>query len=197
MHRKQNLSIATMATIGALALAALTLVSLTGCRSRTDRTDGGGVLLSISQFQMAPTQFILHKLSDPNATLPSVPTVTLQNVIKDPSPSATSMLENIELTSYQVVYSRADTGKRVPPPLVAKFGGVVPVNGTLNITNLNVIANNQVDTLPISDLVQFGVDRETNSTIITLNLSITFFGRTLSGKDVASTPAGFTMEVFQ
>ncbi len=197
MHRKQNLSIATMATIGALALAALTLVSLAGCQSRTDRTDGGGVLLSISQFQMAPTQFILHKLSDPNATLPSVPTVTLQNVIKDPSPSSTSMLENIELTSYQVVYSRADTGKRVPPPLVAKFGGVVPVNGTLNITNLNVIANNQVDTLPISDLVQFGVDRETNSTIITLNVSITFFGRTLSGQDVASTPAGFTMEVFQ
>lgn len=194
MHRKQNLSIATIAV---LALSALALVSLMGCQSRTDRTDGGGVLLSISQFQMAPTQFILHKLSDPNATLPSVPTVTLQNVVKDPSPSSTSMLENIELTSYQVVYSRADTGKRVPPPLVVNFGGVVPVNGTLNITNLNVIANNQVDTLPISDLVQFGVDRETNSTIITLNLSITFFGRTLSGKDVASTPAGFTMEVFQ
>jgi len=178
-------------------LAAAVLTCVLGCNARTDRTDGGGVLLSISQFQLAPTQFILHKLADPNAVLPAVPTVTLQNVVKDPTPSATSMLENVELTSYQVVYTRADTGRRVPPPLVQKFGGVVPVNGTLNITNLNVIANNQVDTLPISDLLQFGIDRETNSTIIALNLSITFFGRTLSRKEVQSTPAGFTMEVFQ
>jgi hypothetical protein len=178
-------------------LAALALTCLLGCNGRTDRTDGGGVLLSISQFQNAPTQFMLHTLADPNTFLPFVPTVTLQNVVKDPTPATTSMLENVELTSYEVIYTRADTGKTAPPPLVVNFGGVVPVNGTLNITNLTVLANNQVQSRPISDLVQFGVDRETNSTFITINLSIRFFGRTLSGKEVQTTPAGFTMEVFQ
>jgi len=178
-------------------LAAVALTGLAGCQSRTDRTDGGGVLLSVSQLSMPPTQFILHKLSDPNAVLPFIPTVTIQNVVKDPSPGSTSMLENVELTSYEVVYTRADTGKRVPPPLVESFGGVVPVNGTLAINNLNVLANNQVNSLPISDIAQFGIDRETNSTFIVLNVSIRFFGRTLSGKQVQTTPSGFTMEVFQ
>jgi hypothetical protein len=180
-------------TLIVLAVAALGLL---GCNSRTDRTDSGGVLLSISQLSMPPTQFVLHNLQT-NPLLPSIPTVTLQNLVADPTAATTSMLENVELTSYEVVYTRADTGKRVPPPLVAKFGGVVPANGTLSITTLPILFNNQVDTPPISDIAQFGVDRETNSTIIVLNVSLRFFGHTLSGKDVASTPAGFTMEVFQ
>jgi len=183
--------------IAALVLAAGALVALLGCNGRTDRTDGGGVLLSVTQMNLPPNQFVLHKLSDPNAVLPNIPTTTLQNIVKDPSAATTSQLENIELRSYQVVYTRADTGTRVPPPLVESLAGVVPVNGTFSINNLNVIANNQVATLPISDILNFGVDRETNSTIIVLNLTITFFGRTLSGKEVQSAPAGFTMEVFQ
>jgi len=189
MNRKKTTLVAVV--------TAMALTCLTGCQSRTDRTDGGGVLLSVSQLSMPPTQFILHKLSDPNAVLPFIPSVTIQNLVKDPSPGSTSMLENVELTSYEVIYTRADTGKRVPPPLVENFGGVVPVNGTLGIVNLNILANNQLNSLPISDIAQFGIDRETNSTFIVLNLSIRFFGRTLSGKQVQSTPAGFTMEVFQ
>ena len=195
MDRKRTTSLTAPAAIAALsALAALALVCL-GCNGRTDRTDSGGVLLSVTQLNLAPTQFILHNLQT-NPVLPSIPTVTLQNVVKDPSAATTSQLENIELRSYQVVYTRADTGKRVPPPLVESLAGVVPVNGTFSINNLNVITNNQVDTPPISDILNFGVDRETNSTIITLNVTITFFGRTLSGQEVQSTPAGFTMEVF-
>jgi hypothetical protein len=183
--------------IAALTLAASALVGLLGCNARTDRTDGGGVLLSVTQLNLAPTQFILHNLQNAGALLPAIPTVTLQNVVKDPSAPVTSQLENIELRSYQIVYTRADTGTRVPPPLVEPLSGVVPVNGTFSIMNLGVIRNNQLFTPPISDLVDFGVDKETNSQIVVLNLRLTFFGRTLSGKEVQSEPAGFTMEVFQ
>jgi hypothetical protein len=182
--------------IAALTLAAFALVGLLGCNARTDRTDGGGVLLSVTQMNLAPTQFIISDLQTNGNLLPSIPTVTLQNVVKDPSAPVTSQLENIELRSYQVVYTRADTGTRVPPPLVEPLGGVVPVNGTFSITNLGVLRNNQFLSPPISDLVNFGVDKETNSQIIVLNLRITFFGRTLSGKEVSSAPTGFTMEVF-
>lgn len=196
MERKRTIPTPKPAALAALtALAALALVCL-GCNGRTDRTDGGGVLLSVTQMNQAPTQFILHNLQT-NPVLPSISTVTLQNIVKDPSAPTTSQLENIELRSYQVVYTRADTGTRVPPPLVANLAGVVPVNGTLSITDLTVITNNQLNTLPISDILNFGIDRETNSTIITLNVTVTFFGRTLSGQEVQSAPAGFTMEVFQ
>jgi hypothetical protein len=191
MDRKKTTLIAALQVIAAGAL-----VCLLGCNARTDRTDGGGVLLSVTQLQLPPTQFVLHNLTT-NPVLPSIPTVTLQNVVKDPSAPTTSQLENIELRSYEVTYTRADTGKRVPPPLVASIGGVVPVNGTFNINTLPVIYNNQVDTPPISDIAQFGVDRETNSTIIVLNVNLRFFGRTLSGQEVQSNTVGFTMEVFQ
>ena len=187
---------ATLATLATLALLAVALTGLLGCQSRTDRTDGGGVLLSVSQVSLPPTQFILPKTSTTTLTLPAIMSLTLQNIVKDPTPTSTSMLENVELNEYEVSYTRADSGTRVPPPLIAAIGGVVPVNGTLLITNLNVLANNQVDTLPISDIASFGVDRETNSTIIVLNVSIRFFGKTLSGQSVQTTPSGFTMEVF-
>jgi hypothetical protein len=188
--KKTNLA----AVLAALSVLALTLI---GCQSRTDRTDGGGVLLSVSQLSMPPTQFVLPADQTATFTLPAINAVTIQNLVKVPTPTATCMLENVELSSYQVTYRRADTGTRVPPPMVASFGGVVPVNGTLLINNLNVLSNNQVSSLPISDIAQFGIDRETNSTIIVLNVSIRFFGRTLSGQEVQTTPSGFTMEVFR
>jgi len=180
-----------------LLIAAAVLFGLLGCQSRTDRTDSGGVLLSVTQLDMPPTQFVIHNLQTNGNLLPAISTVTLQNVVADPSAASTSQLENIELRSYEVIYTRADTGTRVPPPLVEPIGGVVPVNGTDTITNLGVIRNNQYTSPPISDIVNFGVDRETNSQIIVLNLSIRFYGRTLSGKEVVSAPTGFTMEVFQ
>jgi len=167
------------------------LIVLAGCQGRTDRTDSGGVLLSAS-FNLQPTQFVTSTAT----TLPSIPTTTIQNIVADPT-GVSSTLENVELRSYQVVYTRADRGTRVPPPLVEPLSGIVPVNGSLSITNLTVLTNAQAGNPPISDIANFGVDRETGSTVISLNLSVTFFGRTLSGKEVASAPTGFTMEVIQ
>lgn len=180
-----------MTTRARIFIAAGLLLALAGCQGRTDRTDSGGVLLSAS-FNLPPTQFIT---SAPGA-LPSIPTTTINNIVADPA-GVSSSLENVELRSYQIIYTRADTGTRVPPPLVEPLSGIVPVGGSLTIQNLNVIANNQFLNEPISDIASFGVDRETGSRLVTLNLSVTFFGRTLSGKEVASTPTGFTMEVFQ
>ncbi len=167
------------------------LIAFAGCQGRTDRTDSGGVLLSAS-FSLPPTQFVTSTAT----ALPVVQTTTIQNVIADPS-GISSSLENVELRSYQVVYTRADRGTRVPPPLVEPLSGIVPANGSLSITNLAVLTNAQAGNPPISDIVNTGVDSETGSTVISLNLSVTFYGRTLSGKEVASAPTGFTMEILQ
>ncbi len=178
-----------MTTRARIFFAAGLLLALAGCQGRTDRTDSGGVLLSAS-LNLPPTQFV----TSTSTTLPTISTVTLQSVLADPT-GVSSMLENIELRSYQIVYTRADTGTRVPPPLVEPLSGIVPVNGTLSIMNLSVLNNAQAGNPPISDIANFGVDQETGSTVVLLNLSLTFFGRTLSGKEVASAPTGFTMEV--
>ncbi|HEX9942322.1 MAG TPA: hypothetical protein VGG03_09920 [Thermoanaerobaculia bacterium] len=169
----------------ALALAA------GSCRSRTDRSEGS-VLLSVSRFNVLPSSV---SLSSPDPAQFTIGTITLRNIPKDPT-GATSSLQDIELRSYEVRYRRRDTGSRVPPPSVQGIFGIVPVGGTTDLINLGYLFSDQILSQPLRDLLDFGVDRETGTAVIVLDVTLRFFGRTLSGDDVVSEPATFTIEVF-
>lgn len=171
----------------ALTCAALAFV---GCESRTDKVDGGGVLLSLSDFDGLP---VVVSASGDCCNV-AVDEMTLQNVVKDPN-GTTSDLMNVEIQSYEVVYTREDTGTRVPPKLVQAIFGVVPVNGTSTLNDYPVMRTDQFNNVPIKDFLDFGYDRETGSTVIRLKFGIRFFGRTLSGKPVESAPAYFSVEI--
>jgi len=170
-----------------VALAAVALAFL-GCESRTDKTDGGGVLLSISDFDGLPINV------SASSSLAQIESITVQSVVKDPFGS-TSDLMNVELQSYEVVFTRADTGTRNPPKLVEAIFGVVPVGGTFELENGPFMRIDQFNTVPIRDLVDFGYDTQTGSAVIRLTVAIRFFGRTLSGDAVDSAPAYFTIDV--
>lgn len=179
-----------LAQSGLLALAMLGVLS---CEERTDRTDGGGVLLSVSDFQFGNITIPISVNSE--GLFVQGDSITLQNVVKNPD-AETSELMNVELDSYRVVYRRVDRGTRVPPPYVVAAFGVVPVNGTDTIENFNLLGPDQLRNPPLSDLlfVNGGFDRETGSQIVSLELEITFFGRTLSGDRVASAPARMRLD---
>ncbi len=170
----------------------LLAVSLLGCESRTDRTDGGGVLLSITDFDGLP---ITLAVNSSNGFL-QVGEIQITNVVKNPD-IVGSILMNVEIESYEVTYSRGDTGTIVPPTLVRGLFGVVPVNGVFTVENLPVLAPEQFNVPPISDLlfVNGGFDKETGSRQILLNFHLRFFGRTLSGDAVQTAPASFTVTV--
>ena len=102
---------------------------------------------------------------------------------------------NVEIQSYEVTYTRADTGTRVPPKLVNYIFGIAPVNGTFELDNGPFMRAEQFNTVPILDLKNLGIDSETGSRQIRLNVGLRFFGRTLSGDRVESTTAFFTLEV--
>ncbi|HEX3556840.1 MAG TPA: hypothetical protein VIA62_26755 [Thermoanaerobaculia bacterium] len=163
-------------------------VAVAGCRSRTDRS-AGTVILSVSDFNGLPVSVSL-RTGGPF----QIGRVTLRNVAKD-STGTTSDLQTIELRSYEIVYRRRDTGTRVPPASVQAIFGQVTVNGTKDIINLPILLSDQILSEPLKDLVDFGVDRETGTAVIVLDVSMTFFGRTLSGDDIATAPATFTLEV--
>ncbi len=173
-------------TVSLLSLAVLVL-ALGSCRSRTDRSEGS-VLLSVTDFDGLPLS--VSATAGPT----SIGEVTLRNFTKDPS-GTTSDLQSIELRSYEVRFSRRDTGTRVPPPMVKSIFSLVPVNGTATITNLPFLTADQLLNPPLSDLATTGADRETGSQVIVLNVSLRFFGRTLAGDNIASDPASFTVEV--
>jgi hypothetical protein len=177
------------AVLSFLLFAALVV---TGCNSRAERSSGT-VLLELSSLGTVPVNLSLSQAAATPGSF-QLPTVTLENLLKDPTTTGTSF-QDIELRSYQITYRRRDTGTRVPPSIVGNVAGTVPAGGTDTITNLPFFTNNQLLSPPLSDLTNFGRDTETGSAIIVLDVSIQFFGRTVSGDDVASNTATFTLEV--
>jgi len=170
----------------ALLLLVLAL-SFAGCRSRTDKSEGT-VILSISNFNLLPVA-----ISAKNGPF-SIPTTTMTSVAKDPT-GTTSTLQTIELSSYEVTFTRRDTGTRVPPPLVASIFGNITVGGTFSITDLPFMKTDQTLNPPLLDLAQKGVDSETGSAVIVLDCHLRFFGRTLAGDNIVSQTASFTIDV--
>lgn len=172
-------------TFFALALA----LAVGACDSRTERTDGGGVLLSIEDFDELPITVSV------NGGIVQIGEVTVANIPKEPG-GATSALMNVEIHSYEVTFTRADQGTRIPVPFVRGLFGVAPVNGTFVVENLPVVGLDQIENLPLSDLLfeNGGIDTETGDDRIALNLRLRFFGRTLSGDEVETAPAAFTID---
>jgi hypothetical protein len=177
-----------------LLLLIVPALAMASCRERTDRSEGT-VLLSVSHFDRLPVSVSINSEINGTGVPFSIGTVTLRNVAKDPT-GTTGPLQDIEITAYEVTFRRRDTGTRVPAPIVQPLFGNVPVNGTLDINNLNFLLVSQVQEQPLRDLRDFGVDRETGTTVVVFDVIMRFFGRTLSGDDVVSAPAAFTLEVF-
>ena len=180
-----------MRKVANLLLIVCLVVVFTACESRTDRTDSGGVVLSITDFDELPIAVSVNS----TGAFVTVGEINVENVSANPN-GVTSDLMNVEIVSYEVLYSRADGGTRVPSKYVRGIFGVAPVGGELTIEGLPVMGPDQLTTEPLSDLLweQGGFDRETGEARITLNFALRFFGRTLSGDAVSTAPALFTVE---
>jgi hypothetical protein len=170
-------------------------LAVTSCRSRTDRSPGT-VVLSVTRFNGLPVSVSLSSAGSSGQF--QIGDVTLTNFFKDPTVNTPMghQLEGIELKSYEITYRRRDSGSRVPPPSVlGTFGLVPPSGGILDLLNLPFLTSDQILSPPLKDLLDFGRDTETGTAVIVLDVSLRFFGRTLSGDEVASAPATFTIEV--
>ncbi len=175
-----------------VALAGILMLGMLACEQRTDRTDGGGVLLTFGQIDWSAVTSVGTAVASGGA---SIDTVTLVSVAKDPT-GVTSSLMDVELQSFEVSFRRADTGTRLPPVLVRTFPGVIPVNGSLTISGMFFMLDGQLENPPLSDLLAIngGIDTETGADSILLDVSIVFFGRTLSGDEVLSAPLRKTVQ---
>ena len=180
-----------------LAKISLTLALLllsAGCGdSRLARTDGGGVLLSVQDFDGLPNVVDVSAIRGPGFAV--IEQVTIQSIVRDID-GDTSDLMTVEMQSYEVTYTRADGGTRVPPPLVEKVFGSVGPGATIVYDNLPFLRSAQLNTPPLSDLFieNGGFDKEIDETSILLNVNLRFFGRSLSGEAVDTAPVRFTVE---
>lgn len=174
-------------------LPVVVLALLVGCDSRVERTDGGGVLLSVTDFDGLPT--VVSANAARLLGIVTIDEITIESIVRDID-GDTSALMNVEMQSYEVTFTRADGGTQVPPPLVQKIFGIVPVGGTETYDNLPILLSDQIERRPLSDLFieNGGFDKETGRTSILMNLTIRFFGRSIAGEAVDSAPVSFTVE---
>lgn len=171
----------------ALFALLILVAAFSGCRSRTDRSEGA-VLLSVTDFDELPA--VVSVSRGPF----SIGEITVRNIPKDPLGS-TSDLQSVEIRSYEVVFVRRDSGRRVPPPLSQSVFGLIPAGGDTVFNNLPLLTSDQLLSPPLSDLARTGVDSETGSRVVVLDARLRFFGRTLAGDNIVSSTAPFTIEV--
>lgn len=176
----------------ALVALAAVLAGLAGCSDRVDESEGG-VILSVTDFDGLPAQVSVNAVGFP--PLVTIGEVTIENLPKDANGN-TGDLMNVEMQSYEVVYARVDSGTREPTPLVRSIFGVAPVGGEIVYENLPILVAEQLTNPPLEDLLVLngGIDSETGGRTITLELRVRFFGRTLTGDDVATAPIRFDIE---
>lgn len=164
-------------------------VPFAGCNARTDRSEGS-VILTVSDFDGLPSTVSASADAPPI----SIGTLNVASIPKDAS-ATTSDLQTVELRSYEVAFTRRDTGRRVPPTLVGALFGNITVGGRITLSNLPIMLSDQTQNSPIVDLARSGSDPETGTTVIVLDVTMRFFGRTISGDNIVSAPASFTIEV--
>jgi len=179
-------------TSAALLILVATL-GLAGCSGDAGTVDSGGVSLVISNFNGQPSQVGMEQAA--GAGIVTIDSITLSSIIQNPALGQTD-LQTVRLRSYEIAFTRADSGTRIPTPLVEDLISTVPPGGTTTYNNLPILRSEQLLNPPLSDLlfVNGGTDDETGSQIIKLNLRIRFFGRTLGGRDVVSSSQAFTVE---
>jgi hypothetical protein len=169
---------------------ALLAFAVLGCNQRTDK-DEGSVILSITDFDGLPIRVNVN-----NSDLVQVEEFELRNSAKDPT-GTTSSLQDIEIRSMEVTYTRADRGTRNPPTRVSGLFGIVTVNNTTIYNNLPIMGLDQLRNPPLSDLLfeNGGFDKETGARSIQVNVGVRFFGRTLAGDNIASNTATWVIEL--
>lgn len=174
-----------------ILLFAALAVGLLACEAKTDKSGSGGVRLSVSDFDGLPVQISVTVAT--SVGMVQIEDLEVVSVVTDPTGTSSALMD-VEIQSYEVIYTRADSGSRLPPKLTRGLFGTVPAGGTMDIEGLPILTLDQLTHEPLRDLSRVGFDTETGSDIISLNCHLTFFGRTLSGDAVQTTPAKFTVD---
>jgi hypothetical protein len=174
------------------------LLGVGGCSGDAGETDTGGVEIVVTEFDGLPLLVSVNQVADPlsGIGLVTVEQIDVESLIEVPG-SPTTDLQTVVMQSYEIRFTRADAGTRVPTPLVERVLGTLAPGGNTTYNNLPILRAEQLLNPPLSDLLFLngGFDSETGSDVIRLNFNLRFFGRTGGGRDVATPVQSFTVEL--
>ena len=181
-------------TMNRIALAALSMLLMIVAGSCNDvNKQESPVSLVVSNAQ---NLHLIDLAGDPpgstkcqgNISEVKLTSVLLQPPLANPNPNVSGAdLNQIKIDRYQVSYTRVDGGHLVPAPFVRSTSVVIAANGTGEATKFQVFDPNALTQAPFAALLpqNGGVDPETGKPIITMDVTLTFFGQTLAGERVS------------
>ena len=176
-------------TLTTLALGAALVALLPGCSTNTQGDDASPVFLT-AEFTLLP----LEKLVNDGVPLQFSTTTPAAASSRTPNVVSTQFLD-VQIDNYIVTWRRIDGGTVVSP--TQTFGGnvIVPPSGTSTLSNYPFMSADSLIRPPLDQLFPFngGIDRETGKAEIRQAGIVTWYGHTLAGQPVVSSPATFDM----
>jgi hypothetical protein len=182
-----------MKRTGWLPLVVLGAALAAGCTNKQGETEAP-VFITVNLVDQAGLTNL-----NPARTI-TIPTMTLQSRLKDPSQTNTAGFADVQLSYYTVAYRRADGGTRVPPVQQFAAGHAISTPGSDTLTDFPILSQTASQGSPFDQLLPFngGIDRETGSNEIRMFYDVTFFGQTVAGQRVQSeTATGVRIFIFQ
>ncbi len=119
----------------------------------------------------------------------AIENMAITSTPKDPGGS-TSANQDVNLTRWVVKPYRTDGGNSNSPEWSYDQAVFVPAGGSADLENYRIYPLEYLQEVPIAHLfpANGGFDPETGNTNIRQSLELTIYGRTVSGKSVATTP---------
>lgn len=162
------------------AIGMLTAVALLALGCNNDQEEWEGVVFL--EIEWTGTNCFDWALIGP------APTIREQSIQwKSKKPVSDTTFLDVQLEDLWVTWRRIDGGTRVPRPYHAVFDLLVPAGGTANLNNGPLMEPEQLNETPFDVLFpeNGGTDSETGSTVIRLEATLTYYGKTFNGDKVA------------
>lgn len=154
---------------------------------------GGNSTLDDSESAVVISLDIEEYNPEVNICLQGDVSISRMTVMSNPKvPGGTLGSNNdVNISRWVITPSRSDGGSTASPEWVIDQGVYVPAGGETELENWRVYPQEYFLQVPLSHLLpeNGGFDTETGEPLIRQTLRVQLFGRTISGKEVASTPA--------
>lgn len=161
-----------------LAIVLLAGLAIVGCDDVARESAPVELVASVVQ------EVTLVDIADPDC--PDLGVVELTSIVKNPVSDPTFL--DIRLQRARISYRRTDGGTLVPESYVRTLSGVVTQGGTSELNGFQVFRAGAITEAPFASLLpgNGGVDPETGSGIVSMDVILEIFGETLSGEPVSA-----------
>jgi hypothetical protein len=179
--------------LGVMLAAALVLGSCGG-NSTLDDTEAA-VYITVDIEEYNPDIDVCTYLAA--GTDMTISKLTIQSQPKSPT-STLNNQQDVRITRWVITPERMDGGSTASPQAIFDQGVIVPAGGNNDLENWRIYPVEYLDEVPLAHLLpeNGGVDPETGNHNIRQRLVLQLYGKTMSGKSVASEPQPIQFNFF-